>query len=79
MVANGQILGNLLVSTFDLNGSGGVNAADLSVWLGDENGGVYRERSDFDASGTLNPADGSVLLLERNQSGGITGNVTTCP
>jgi hypothetical protein len=79
VVADNQLLGNLLVSTFDLNGSAGVNAADPSVWLGDKNSGTYRERSDFDANGVVNPADGSVLLADKNQAGGITASTAACP
>jgi len=79
VVADGQLLGNLLVSTFDLNASAGVNAADPAVWLGDKNSGIYRSRSDFDANGTVNPADGAVLLADKNQAGGITGTVAACP
>src|SRR5438093_924395 len=78
VTADGQLLGNLLVSTFDLNGSGGVNAADVSAWLVDKNSGVYRERSDFDGNGVVNAADVSLWLAERHQADPILVSALAC-
>jgi hypothetical protein len=69
---DGVPFGNLTVGAFDQNGSAGTNPADLSNWLGDRQAFIanvanYRGRSDFNGSGTVDPADGS-LILGRNSA-----------
>lgn len=60
--ADGVNLGNINVGAYDENASGGVNPADVSVWLPDSFDADYEGRSDFNCSGTINPADLSLLL-----------------
>lgn len=60
--ADGVFLGNLNVGAYDQNGSGGVNPADISVFLDDSLDPDFEGRSDFDCSGAVNPADLSLLL-----------------
>lgn len=76
--ADGVLLGTPTVSAFDLNGAGGMSAADISMWLGDLGSMSYRGRSDFDQNGVLNAGDLSVWLgvLGRQRSS-VTSAV--CP
>jgi hypothetical protein len=60
--ADGVLLGSPTVSAFDLTGSAGLTAADISVWLGDLGSMTYRGRSDFDQNGVLSAGDLSVWL-----------------
>ena len=62
--ADGALMRYLTVAAFDLDGAGGVNSADISVWLADLGLHVYRGRSDFDGSGSITTADLSVMLTE---------------
>jgi hypothetical protein len=55
-------VGTLSVAAFDQNGSGGVNPADISVWLVDAFASQYFARSDFDFSNSVGPADLALLL-----------------
>jgi len=59
--ADGVNLGTINVGAFDENGAGGVNPADISVYLGDAFG-AYVGRSDFNCTNSINPADLAVLL-----------------
>jgi hypothetical protein len=52
----------LSVAAYDQNGSGGVNPADISVWLVDTFSNTYFARSDFDFNNAVTPADLSLLL-----------------
>jgi len=72
--ADGVNMRQINVGAFDENGSGGVNPADVSVYLADQFDGDFEGRSDFNATNTLNPADLSILL-------GVTlggGSATSC-
>jgi len=60
--ADGVNLGNINVGAYDENGAGGVNPADISVWLPDSFDADYVGRSDFNCTNTVNPADLSLLL-----------------
>jgi hypothetical protein len=59
---NGQLILSPTISAFDLDGSGGVGANDLSTWLGDFGSGQAYGRSDYDCSGTLGANDLSMWL-----------------
>jgi hypothetical protein len=59
---NGTLLRTARFATFDLDGSGGVGAGDLSVWLTDFESGENWERSDYDASGNVGAGDLSEWL-----------------
>ena len=60
--ANGVLLGSPTMSAFDLDGSGGVGAGDLSAWLGDFFTGNPYGRSDYDCSGNVGANDLSMWL-----------------
>lgn len=55
------LFGGFTPSTPDLNSSGGVNSADLSLFNSDLFG-AYQCRSDFNGDGLVNAADQSILL-----------------
>jgi len=54
---NGTLLGAPSFATYDLDGSGGVGPADLSVFLTDIASGTPFARSDFSGDGVLNSTD----------------------
>lgn len=72
--ADGIVLGQLRVKAYDMNGAGGVNPVDLSLFLNDSFNGAscvayprpacaaYRSRSDYNDDGTTNPVDLSLFL-----------------
>jgi hypothetical protein len=60
--SNGVLIGSPTVSTYDLDGSGGVGANDLSAWLGDFGTAQNFGRSDYDCSGNLGANDLSFWL-----------------
>lgn len=50
-----------LFHTFDLNNTGGVTVADLSVFSNDRFASVHRQRSDYNADGDVTVADLSIF------------------
>jgi len=60
--ANGTLIKQPTVSAFDLDGSGGVGANDLSAWLTDFGSGNNYGRSDYDCSGAIGANDLSFWL-----------------
>jgi hypothetical protein len=60
--ANGNLIQSPTVSAYDLDGSGGVGANDLSAWLVDFSTGNPYGRSDYDCSGGLGANDQSFWL-----------------
>ena len=60
--ADGVNMGNINVGAYDENGGTGVNPADIAVWLPDSFDVDFEGRSDFNCSGTVNPADLASLL-----------------
>jgi hypothetical protein len=75
--ADGVILGSLSVSVYDLDGTGGVNALDLSIALDDMHSGQYRARSDFDSNGVIDARDLSRLygvILSRGSTASGAAN-----
>ena len=71
--ADGVNLGTMNIGAYDENGAGGVNPADISVWLPDNFDIDFEGRSDFNCSGTVNPADLS-LLISAVLGGGSTAS-----
>jgi hypothetical protein len=59
VLADGVVLGTLRVGAYDLNSSGGVNAADIALFLGTlfASPAGYRCRADYNGDGLCNSAD----------------------
>ena len=67
----------LIVGAYDLNGAGGVNAADQSLFLGTLFG-AYRARADYNGSGSVTAADLSRLLAVQFAAGSTVSAQFTC-
>ena len=75
--AGGTLLGRVTVAAFDLDRSGGVNPADLSVYFRDVySQPFYKGRLDYNCSHSLTPVDLS-LMLRAGFSGGSTQSATS--
>jgi pimeloyl-ACP methyl ester carboxylesterase len=77
--ANGVLLALPSVSSFDLDGAGGVGAGDLSVWLADFGSGMNWARSDYDGSGTVGAADLSQWLAVFGSGASTQSCAVSCP
>jgi hypothetical protein len=77
--ANGVLIGEPAPSAFDLDGSGGVGANDLSAWLSDFGSGLNTTRSDYDASGNVGAADLSEWLTVFAAGGSASSCGVACP
>ena len=77
--ANGTLIGSPTVSAYDLNGSAGIGAADLSAWLGDLASTINYGRSDYNCNGSLGAADLSAWLTVLAGGGSTASCVTACP
>jgi hypothetical protein len=84
--ANGVALGSNTVAALDQNGTGGVNAVDLALFLNDRfsfNIGnavaTERGRSDYDGNGQINPVDLAILLAAHAAAGSMQSCGTSCP
>jgi len=76
---NGVLMAVPSVSSFDLDGSDGVGAGDLSVWLSDFESGMEWARSDYDGDGNVGAADLSEWLTVFGASGSTSSCRTACP
>jgi hypothetical protein len=79
IIANGVLIRIAAFAAFDLDGSGGVGAGDLSVWFGDFGSGQPYERSDFDGSGTIGANDLSAWLDVFGAGGSVQSCGASCP
>jgi len=77
--ANGTLIQSPTVSAFDLDGSGGVGANDLSVWFGDFGSGQPYGRSDYDCSGNVGANDLSMWLGAFGSGTMVESCATRCP
>jgi len=77
--ANGTLLQTPTVSAYDLDGSGGVGANDLSAWLGDFGSGNPFGRSDYDCSGGIGANDLSLWLNAFGSGTMATSCGASCP
>jgi len=77
--ANGTLLRTARFATFDLDGSGGVGAGDLSVWLADFASGQPYERSDYDGDGHVGAGDLSEWLTVFGAGGSGQSCGASCP
>ena len=77
--ANGTLIQTPTVSAFDLDGSSGVGANDLSAWLTDFGSGQNFGRSDYDCSNTIGANDLSVWLTEFGNGTSAASCSVACP
>jgi hypothetical protein len=71
-------IGTLSVGAFDQNGGGGVNPADISLWLSDAFAPQYVARSDYDFSNRIGPADLALLLQVSLDGNSVTSGNPYC-
>ena len=78
--AGDENLGTINVGAFDQNGFGGVNPADISVWIRDAFAfpSAFYGRSDFNCTRTINPADLTLLLQTSFGSGSTRSALAYC-
>lgn len=76
--ADGVLLGTLDVGAYDLNGGGGVDGTDLSLWAADafDIGAPNASRSDYDGSGIVDGADLSELAVSLFEVSGTSSCAT---
>jgi len=67
------------VATFDQNGMGGVDGADIVAWLGDRFDADYEGRPDFNFDGQVDARDVVALLGVRFGSGSYASSGSYCP
>src|SRR5690349_4465243 len=77
--ADGVLLGEARVASFDENGTNGVSAADVAAFADDLFGPGYGSRSDFNGDGVLNGLDLSSLTTVLFRGGSTESAVTWCP
>jgi hypothetical protein len=81
--ADGVLMGTIAVATYDQNGTGGVDDADLALFLNDRfsliGTGLDRSRSDYDFSGTVDVRDLALFLRVRFAGGSATSCPSACP
>lgn len=77
--ADGVLIASPGVSSFDLDGAGGVGANDLSALLTDLGSGSAFGRSDYDCSGGIGANDLSIMLTVLGNGGSAESCTGTCP
>jgi hypothetical protein len=77
--ANGTLIKSPTVAAYDLDGSSGVGANDLSAWLTDFGTGNPYGRSDFDCSGGVGANDLSFWLTEFGAGTSAASCSVSCP
>lgn len=77
--ANGVLIGSPTVAAYDLDGSSGVGANDLSAWLTDFGSGNPFGRSDYDCSGGVGANDLSFWLTEFGAGTSSASCAVACP
>jgi len=79
VTADGVALNTIRSSTCDMNGSGGVTSADITLAKNDNNTNPARTRSDFNKSGSVTSADITLLKNVDNGTGSDSSCDTYCP
>ncbi len=77
--ADGFLIGSPTVSAYDLDGSAGVGANDLSLWLSDFGTGEPYGRSDYDCGGGLGGNDLSFWLSAYGRGAQSLSCGANCP
>lgn len=77
--ADGVLLGTLPVATYDLDGNGGVNSADLALWMDDYGSGTPMDRSDYDGNGLVDSSDLASWLTAYSLGGSAESASAYCP
>jgi len=77
--AFGLLVGTPTISAYDLDGSVGVGAGDLSVWLSDFGTGQPYGRSDYDCNGTIGAGDLSFWLTAFGSGTMAQSCASQCP
>lgn len=79
MYGNGVLFASPSFATYDLDGSGGVGAGDLSAWLTDFGTGTPYSRSDFNGDGIVGADDLSDWLRVFGAGNSVESPVAGCP
>ena len=79
VLGHGVLMAEPSVASFDLDGSIGVGAADLSAWLSDFGTGQPYERSDYDGDGHVGASDLSEWLTVFGAGGSTQSCGASCP
>src|SRR5262245_24524554 len=76
---NGVLMRTPTIASFDLDGTSGVGAGDLSTWLADYGSGQVFGRSDFDGNGGLDANDLSLWLEVFGAGTSSASCASSCP
>jgi hypothetical protein len=79
ITADGVPFGEVPVAIYDLDGSGGLGAGDLSIWLSDYGTGQFYGRDDYDFDGTLSANDLSMWLTAYGTGLSSQSGPALCP
>lgn len=79
VLSNGLVIGNVRIAYPDLDGSGGLGANDLAVWLSDFGTGEPIGRSDFNGDTALTADDLSVWLQVWSDGRQVESPAAYCP
>lgn len=77
--ADGVLIGRPRVVVFDLDGTGGIGANDVSLWLADYGSGLCPGRSDYNGDGVLSANDLSLWRWALGEGGSSVSPTLVCP
>jgi hypothetical protein len=77
--ADGVLIGQVPVSIYDLDGTNGLGANDISLWLGDFAAPQFYGRGDYDGDGRLGANDLSLWIGAMGAGGSSFSAATVCP
>lgn len=78
VLAGGLPLGTVRVAYLDLDGSGGLGAHDLAIWLADFGTGESIARADYDGDGAVGAADLSLWLTAYGSGRSVESPTSYC-
>ena len=79
LYADGILLGSPTLSAFDMNGQGGVDPTDLSLWSADFFSVTNPMRADYDGTGGVSIADLSLWSGAYFGAGSVQSAASYCP